>query len=284
MKTDSSSSTSTERAAEPTSAAGTSPGGIAASEILLSVLIPCFNEESTVEALVEAVRRIPLDTEILCIDDASTDDTGKRLRRLEAAGRIDRLLIHDRNQGKGAAIRHGLREARGDLVVVQDADLEYNPEEIPRLLAPILQGKADAVYGSRFRGSQPGRVLYFWHRLGNGLLTLLSNMLTNLNLTDMETCYKIIRRDLAQGLDLTSDRFGFEPEVTAQLAKAGARIYEAGISYHGRTYGEGKKISWRDGVAALWHILRFNSPWRRCPIDAQALPALDRVVEQRRTG
>ncbi|MCB1033298.1 MAG: glycosyltransferase family 2 protein, partial [Acidobacteria bacterium] len=193
--------------------------------MVLSVLIPCYNEESTVAALVEAVRDIPIPTEILCVDDASTDATGQRLAELAANGRIDRLLVHERNRGKGAAIRTGLGAATGDLVVVQDADLEYNPQEIPRLLEPILDGKADAVYGSRFRGGQPGRVLYFWHRLGNGLLTLLSNMLTNLNLTDMETCYKIIRRDLAQRLHLTSDRFGFEPEVTAQLAKAGARIY-----------------------------------------------------------
>lgn len=254
---------------------------VAPDEILLSVLIPCFNEESTVETLVKAVREIPLQTEILCIDDASTDATGERLRGLAAAGILDRLLVHARNRGKGAAIRTGLGEARGDLVVVQDADLEYNPQEIPRLLQPILAGQADAVYGSRFRGSQPGRVLYFWHRLGNGVLTLLSNMLTNLNLTDMETCYKIIRRDLAQQLHLTSDRFGFEPEVTAQLAKAGARIYEVGISYHGRTYGEGKKISWRDGVAALWHILRFNAPGRPSPPNASGLPPLAEVVRQR---
>ena len=253
---------------------------LAAGEILLSVLIPCFNEEETVEALVGAVRKIPLETEIICIDDASTDATGERLEALAAAGRIDRLFTHSENRGKGAAIRAGLRAATGHLVVVQDADLEYNPVEIPKLLEPILEGKADAVYGSRFRGGQPGRVLYFWHRLGNGILTLLSNMLTNLNLTDMETCYKIIRRDLAQELHLTSDRFGFEPELTAQLAKAEARIYETGISYHGRTYREGKKISWRDGVAALWHIARFNAPWRKSPIDARNLPPLEQIVRQ----
>ena len=255
---------------------------LATEEIRLSVLIPCFNEEKTVEDLVTAVRRIPLETEIICVDDASSDATGERLEALAAAGLVDQLFSHARNRGKGAAIRTGLRAATGHLVVVQDADLEYNPEEIPKLLEPILQGKADAVYGSRFRGGQPGRVLYFWHRLGNGVLTLLSNMLTNLNLTDMETCYKIIRRDLAQELHLTSDRFGFEPEVTAQLARAGARIYEVGISYHGRTYKEGKKISWRDGVAALCHIVRFNAPWRRRPAAARGLPSVAEMVRRPR--
>jgi glycosyltransferase involved in cell wall biosynthesis len=251
-------------------------------DILLSVLIPCFNEEATVGALVREVRSIPLRTEIICVDDASTDGTREQLGRLAQDGLVDHFLVHPENRGKGAAIRTALAAATGELAVVQDADLEYSPQEIPRLVEPILSGKADAVFGSRFRGGHPGRVLYFWHRLGNGLLTLMSNMLTNLNLTDMETCYKVLRRDLAQGLCLQSNRFGFEPEVTAQLAKAQARIYEVGISYYGRTYKEGKKISWRDGIAALWHILRFNSPFRHCPVDARQLPPLAELVASRR--
>ena len=267
-----------------TSPSPSRPPGLRQEDILLSVLIPCYNEEATVRALVREVRSIPLATEIICVDDASADDTRRRLETLAAEGLVDHLLIHPTNRGKGAAIRTALAAATGDLAVVQDADLEYSPAEIPRLLEPILSGKADAVFGSRFRGGHPGRVLYFWHRLGNGLLTLLSNMLTNLNLTDMETCYKVLRRDLAQGLLLESDRFGFEPEVTAQLAKAQARIYEMGISYHGRTYKEGKKISWRDGIAALWHILRFNAPFRRCPVDARELPPVARLVELRRAS
>jgi len=251
-------------------------------DILLSVLIPCYNEEATVETLVHEVRSIPLATEIICVDDASRDGTRIRLEALAAEGLVDHLLVHPENRGKGAAIRTGLAAATGDLAVVQDADLEYNPQEIPRLIEPILSGKADAVFGSRFRGGHPGRVLYFWHRLGNGLLTLLSNMLTNLNLTDMETCYKVLRRDLAQQLVLESNRFGFEPEVTAQLAKAQARIYEMGISYHGRTYKEGKKIGWRDGIAAFWHILRFNAPYRSCHVDARELQPLAELVGSRR--
>lgn len=227
-------------------------------DVLLSVVIPCYNEEATVEHIVAAVRAIPIATEIICIDDGSTDGTTAKLRRLEADGDLDRLEIHPQNRGKGAAIRTGLQAVTGDIVVVQDADLEYDPREIPMLLQPILDGKADAVYGSRFRGGEAIRVLYFWHSVGNGLLTLLSNMMTNLNLTDMETCYKAIRADLVGSLPLRSNRFGFEPEVTARLAQAGARIYEVGISYTGRTYDEGKKIDWKDGVAALWHIVRFN--------------------------
>jgi len=223
----------------------------------LSVLIPVYNERATIDRILDAVHAVPVPKEVVCVDDASTDGTGERLAALHAAGRIDVLVRHDRNRGKGAAIRTALAASTGDVVIVQDADLEYDPADWPGLLAPIAAGKADAVFGSRFLGG-PHRVLYFWHSVGNWVLTLLSNMLTNVNLTDMETCYKAIRGDLARSLPLTSDRFGFEPEVTARLVQAKARIYEVPISYSGRTYAEGKKISWRDGVAALWHILRFN--------------------------
>ena len=223
----------------------------------LSVLIPVYNERATIDRILDAVHAVPIPKEVVCVDDASTDGTGERLAVLHAAGRIDVLVRHDRNRGKGAAIRTALAASTGDVVIVQDADLEYDPADWPGLLAPIAAGKADAVFGSRFLGG-PHRVLYFWHSVGNWVLTLLSNMLTNVNLTDMETCYKAIRGDLARSLPLTSDRFGFEPEVTARLVQAKARIYEVPISYSGRTYAEGKKISWRDGVAAIWHILRFN--------------------------
>jgi len=223
----------------------------------LSVLIPVYNERATIDRILDAVHAVPVPKEVVCVDDASTDGTGERLAALHAAGRIDVLVRHDRNRGKGAAIRTALAASTGDVVIVQDADLEYDPADWPGLLAPIAAGKADAVFGSRFLGG-PHRVLYFWHSVGNWVLTLLSNMLTNVNLTDMETCYKAIRGDLARSLPLTSDRFGFEPEVTARLVQAKARIYEVPISYSGRTYAEGKKINWRDGVAAIWHILRFN--------------------------
>jgi glycosyltransferase involved in cell wall biosynthesis len=223
----------------------------------LSVIMPAYNEAPTVARAVARVREVPLDIEIICVDDASTDHTAAILGDLERRRTIDRLIRHERNRGKGAAVRAGIAAATGDVIVVQDADLEYDPRELPRLLQPILDGRADAVYGSRFL-SGPHRVLYFWHRVGNGLLTLLSNMLTNLNLTDMETCYKLVRADLLKSLPLSADRFGFEPELTARLAQANARVFETHISYNGRTYAEGKKIDWRDGVAAIWHILRFN--------------------------
>jgi len=235
--------------------------------VKLSVLIPVYNEAATIEHVVERVRAVRVPVEVIVVDDASRDGSGDVLERLRQAGRLDVLERHPVNRGKGAAIRAGISRATGDVVVIQDADLEYDPIDRPALMQPILDGKADAVYGSRFQGG-PHRVLYFWHSVGNRLLTLLSNMFTNLNLTDMETCYKLVRADLLKRLPLSANRFGFEVEITARLAQAGARIWELPISYSGRTYAEGKKITWRDGLAALFHILRYNlfppaGEWRR---------------------
>jgi glycosyltransferase involved in cell wall biosynthesis len=224
----------------------------------LSVVIPCYNEAATIRRIVEAVRAAPVaDKEIIVVDDCSKDGT-RALLQGELAKTIDRLVLHERNQGKGAALRSGIAAATGDIVLIQDADLEYDPQEYPRLIAPIAEDRADVVYGSRFMGAEPHRVLYFWHRLGNGMLTLLSNMFTNLNLTDMETCYKAFRREVIQSIELEEDRFGFEPEITAKVAKRGCRIYEVGISYYGRTYAEGKKIGYKDGFRAIWCILKYN--------------------------
>jgi glycosyltransferase involved in cell wall biosynthesis len=228
-----------------------------ASALLLSVLIPVYNERATIELILDQVHAVPVRKEIICVDDCSTDGTRDMLQRMKDSGRIDKLVFHDLNRGKGAAIRTALAASTGNVVIVQDADLEYDPADWPALLEPIIDGRADAVFGSRFLGG-PHRVLYFWHSVGNLCLTTFSNMLTNLNLTDMETCYKAIRGDIARALHLTSDRFGFEPEITARLSRAKVRIFEVPISYSGRTYAEGKKIGWRDGVAAIGHILRFN--------------------------
>jgi glycosyltransferase involved in cell wall biosynthesis len=226
---------------------------------ILSVLIPVYNERNTIDLILDAVHATPLKKQIVVVDDCSTDGSDEILLKLKEQGRIDILFRQPVNQGKGAAIRKAMSLSTGDIVIVQDADLEYDPGDWPVILAPIIEGKADASFGSRFLGG-PHRVLYYWHSVGNHLLTMYSNMMTNLNLTDMETCYKAMKGDLARSLvsKLTSDRFGFEPEITALLARADARIFEVPISYAGRTYAEGKKIGWRDGVAAFWHITRFN--------------------------
>jgi glycosyltransferase involved in cell wall biosynthesis len=225
--------------------------------MVVSVLIPVYNEEDTVAEIVERVRATPYTTEIICVNDCSTDGTRAVLDRLLAERKVQRVIHQERNRGKGAAVRTAIAASTGDVVIVQDADLEYNPVDWPALFAPLIEGRADAVFGSRFLGGTH-RVLYYWHSVGNGLLTTLSNMFSNLNLTDMECCYKAVRGDLARSLTLKSERFGFEPEITARLSKANARIFEVPVGYSGRTYQEGKKITWRDGIAALGHILRYN--------------------------
>ncbi len=225
---------------------------------LLSVVIPCFNERDTIEQLVEAVLTAPVpDLEVIVVDDCSSDGTREILRE-KIEPRVERVIYQERNRGKGAALRAGFAAATGDIVIVQDADLEYDPQDYPRLVEPILAGKADVVFGSRFSGGASVRVLYFWHYVGNRFLTTLSNMLTNVNLSDMEVCYKVFRREVLRRLTIEEDRFGFEPEITAKVARLGCRIYEVGISYAGRTYREGKKIGWRDGFRAIWCILKYN--------------------------
>jgi glycosyltransferase involved in cell wall biosynthesis len=224
----------------------------------LSVVMPVFNEVGTVEEVLRTVLAQGMVAQVVVVDDGSGDGTGAVLERVAAEDSRLKVLRHAENRGKGAAVRTALPHATSSIVIIQDADLEYDPVEYPSMVGPILRGKADAVFGSRFIGSQEHRVLYFWHSLGNQFLTLLSNAFTNLNLTDMETCFKAFRREMVQGLDLREERFGFEPEVTAKLARRGARIYEVAISYHGRTYAEGKKIRWTDGVAALGCILKYG--------------------------
>ena len=224
----------------------------------LSIVVPCYNERATIRAIVDAIRNAPVaDKEIIVVDDCSTDGTRDILRD-EITPLVSKVLYHDVNQGKGAALRTGFAAATGDIVVVQDADLEYDPQEYPRLIKPILDGKADVVFGSRFTGGDARRVVYFWHMLGNKFLTTLSNMFTNLNLTDMETCYKVFKRGIIQKIQIRENRFGFEPEITAKIARLDCVIYEIGITYYGRTYKEGKKVGWRDGFRAIYAIFKYN--------------------------
>ncbi len=223
----------------------------------LSIIIPCYNERNTILSLIQAVKASPvMDKEVIVVDDGSKDGTRDILASL-----VDpdvKIIFHADNQGKGSALRTGFSVATGDICIVQDADLEYDPQEFPIMIQPILEGKADVVFGSRFQSGRPHRVVYFWHRIGNGFLTLMSNVLTDLNLSDMETCYKAFRREIIQAINIQEKRFGFEPEVTAKIAKMKVRIYEVGISYYGRTYDEGKKIGWKDGVRAVYCILKYN--------------------------
>ncbi len=224
----------------------------------LSIVIPCYNEIKTIHEIVDLVKASSYpDKEIIIVDDCSTDGTREALKN-QLESQVDTVIYHEINQGKGAALRTGIKAATGNMVIIQDADLEYDPNEYKKLTQPILEGKADVVYGSRFIGDEPHRVLFFWHSVGNKVLTLLSNMFTDLNLTDMETCYKVFKREIIQSISIEENRFGFEPEITAKIAKQHCKIYEVGISYFGRTYKEGKKINWKDGVRAIYCILKYN--------------------------
>ena len=243
----------------------------------VSVIMPVYNERTFLRAVVERVLAVPQELELICVDDGSSDGSREILAQLQSQHSNLRVFLQPKNMGKGAALRRGIQEATGDFVLIQDADLEYDPADYPNLLDPLIQGKADVVYGSRFLGSGPHRVLYFWHSVGNRLLTLLSNCLTNINLSDMETCYKVFRREIVQSIPIEENRFGFEPEITVKLAKRRLRIYEVGISYWGRTYEEGKKIGWKDGVWCLWCLLKYSIKERPVPLSrpiASEHPAL----------
>jgi glycosyltransferase involved in cell wall biosynthesis len=245
----------------------------------LSVVMPIFNERNTLRCVIQRVLSVPLDIEVLCVDDGSSDGSTEILSELRAEHENLRFFLQPHNMGKGAALRRGIQEATGDFVIIQDADLEYDPQHYPMLLDPLIQGKADVVYGSRFLGSGPHRVLYFWHSVGNWILTLLSNCLTNINLSDMETCYKAFRREVIQSIPIEENRFGFEPEITVKVAKRRLRIYEVGISYWGRTYEEGKKIGWKDGVRALWCLLKYSI---KEPVKAVESASQSAPIEERR--
>jgi glycosyltransferase involved in cell wall biosynthesis len=224
----------------------------------LSVVMPVYNEQATLREVVSRVLAVPLEVELICVDDGSRDGSREILAELQIDHPQIRVMLQPKNMGKGAALRCGIQEATGDFIIIQDADLEYDPSDYPALLGPLIEDKADVVYGSRFLGSGPHRVLYFWHSVGNSVLTLISNALTNMNMTDMETCYKVFRREILQSIPIEEDRFGFEPEITVKISKRRLRVYEVGIGYWGRTYEEGKKISWRDGFRALWCLLKYS--------------------------